>query len=98
MNLTQQQITVRVLAIPNQYHYTMADSTHKNPRNIPGPYYNDLTCIDCDMCREIAPEFFTRDDEEGLTYVWKQPLTLSEIEKAQEALACCPTETIGNDG
>jgi len=76
----------------------MADPADKNSRNVPGPYYNDLTCIDCDLCREIAPEFFTRDDEEGLTYVWKQPTSPEEIEKAEEALFSCPTETIGNDG
>lgn len=76
----------------------MADPTDKNPLNIPGKYYNDLTCIDCDLCREIAPEFFIRDDEEGLTYVWKQPTTAEEITKAEEARLACPSETIGNDG
>lgn len=76
----------------------MPDPTDKNPLNVIGRYYNDLTCIDCDLCREIAPEFFTRDDEEGATYVWKQPVTLEEIAKAEEARLCCPTETIGNDG
>lgn len=76
----------------------MADPTDKNPLNIPGRYYNDLTCIDCDLCREIAPEFFIRDEEEGVTYVWKQPTTPEDIAKAEEARLCCPTETIGNDG
>lgn len=76
----------------------MADNTDKNPKNIPGKYYNDLTCIDCDQCRDIAPEFFIRDDEEGITYVHKQPTTPAEIALAEEALNSCPTETIGNDG
>ena len=76
----------------------MADRTDKNPLNVPGTYYNDLTCIDCDLCREIAPQVFTRDDEEGLSYVWKQPVTPEEIDAAEEARQSCPTETIGNDG
>ena len=76
----------------------MADRTDKNPLNVPGTYYNDLTCIDCDLCREIAPQVFTRDEEEGLSYVWKQPVTPEEIDAAEEARQSCPTETIGNDG
>ena len=76
----------------------MADRNDKNPRNVPGKYYNDLTCIDCDLCREIAPQVFTRDDDEGLSYVWKQPATSEEIAAAEEARQSCPTETIGDDG
>ncbi len=76
----------------------MADRTDKNPLNIPGKYYNDLSCIDCDLCREIAPQFFTRDDDEGVSFVWKQPVTLDEIAAAEEARHACPTETIGDDG
>lgn len=76
----------------------MADRTDKHPKNIPGRYYNDTTCIDCDQCREIAPAFFTRDEEEGNTYVHRQSITPTEIELAEKALYSCPTETIGNDG
>ncbi len=76
----------------------MADRTDKNPLNVSGTYYNDLSCIDCDQCREIAPATFKRDDDEGLSYVWRQPLTLAEIAAAEEALLSCPSETIGNDG
>lgn len=76
----------------------MPDPSDKNPLNVPGPYYNDLTCIDCDMCRGIAPEVFAHDDDEALAYVWRQPTTPQEIAKAEEARLSCPTETIGNDG
>ncbi|MES2660213.1 MAG: ferredoxin [Verrucomicrobiota bacterium] len=76
----------------------MADRTDKNSLNAPGKYYNDLSCIDCDLCREIAPQFFTHDDDEGLSYVWKQPVTPGEIAAAEEARQSCPTETIGDDG
>jgi ferredoxin len=76
----------------------MADPTNKFFRNVPGSYYNDTSCIDCDLCRELAPAIFRRDDDEGATYVWKQPATPDEIMMAEEARAACPTETIGNDG
>lgn len=76
----------------------MANPENKNPLNIPGAYYNDDTCIDCDLCREIAPQFFRRDDLAGTTYVWRQPGTAEEIALAEDALQSCPTETIGNDG
>ncbi|MFN0125639.1 MAG: ferredoxin [Verrucomicrobiales bacterium] len=59
---------------------------------------NDTSCIDCDICRETAPEFFRRDDDEGATYVWRQPGTPGEIALAEEALLACPTDSIGNDG
>ncbi len=76
----------------------MADRTDKNPLNVPGKYYNDLSCMDCGLCPEIAPQTFTRDDDEGLPYVWKQPVTPEEIAAAEEARQGCPTETIGDDG
>lgn len=76
----------------------MADRTDKHPRNVPGSFYNDLSCIDCDMCRETAPEVFRRDDEEGLSYVWRQPDSPGTLQRAREAMDRCPTETIGCDG
>jgi ferredoxin len=76
----------------------MADKTNKHPLNAPGKYYNDLSCIDCDLCREIAPQIFVRDDEEGCSYVLRQPANEEEIALAEEAMKCCPTETIGDDG
>ena len=30
-------------------------------------------CIDCDLCREEAPKNFTRQEDEGYSYVYKQP-------------------------
>ena len=76
----------------------MADKHQKNPENVRGKFYVDATCIDCDMCRNIAPQFFTRHDDNGYSYVFKQPQTPEEIAQAEEARISCPTETIGNDG
>ncbi len=76
----------------------MAEYTEKNPLNSSGKYYNDLSCIDCGMCPDIAPTLFTRDNDEGLSYVFKQPETEEEMQLAEEALESCPTESIGRNG
>lgn len=34
----------------------MADIDEKTPLNVPGKFYVDSSCIDCDLCRETAPE------------------------------------------
>ena len=76
----------------------MAEPTQKNPENVPGPYYVDDTCTDCDLCRSVAPKFFTRADDGGYSYVFRQPVTPDEIADAEAARLECPTESIGNDG
>lgn len=76
----------------------MANFKDRVPENVPGPYYNDLTCIDCGLCPEIAPGIFKRQDDQGYSYVHRQPATPEEIALAEEARESCPTESIGNDG
>ena len=73
----------------------MADSNDKHPLNVPGKFYNDLSCIDCGMCPDLAPRFFRRDDEDGYSYVYKQPETKEEERLALDAIEACPTESIG---
>jgi ferredoxin len=63
--------------------------------NLPGLFYVDSSCIDCDQCREHAPLFFTRHDDIGMSVVSRQPLTEEDIDLCQEALEGCPTESIG---
>ncbi|MCW1913347.1 ferredoxin [Luteolibacter sp. GHJ8] len=76
----------------------MADRSDKQSKNTPGKFYNDGSCIDCDLCRETAPAFFRRDDDAGASYVWRQPLTPEELALAREAMEGCPTDSIGCDG
>ena len=38
----------------------MADKNDKRPESVPGKFYVDSQCIDCDLCRETAPANFTR--------------------------------------
>lgn len=75
----------------------MADNTDKVQKNIAGKFYNDNTCIDCGLCPEIAPQTFSRDDE-GVSYVFQQPVTADQLALANKAMEDCPTESIGNDG
>lgn len=76
----------------------MANLHDRSPENVLGRFYVDSSCTDCDLCRQIAPEIFSRQNEIGLSIVHRQPTTQAEIELAEEALGSCPSESIGNDG
>ena len=76
----------------------MADNEDKNPENVKGKLYVDSQCIDCDLCRETAPNNFTREDDEGYSYMMKQPENDEETEQCVEAMEGCPVEAIGDDG
>ena len=65
----------------------MADIDEKTPLNVPGKFYVDSSCID-----------FGRDDDEGVSYVKKQPDNDEELSACEEALEGCPVEAIGDDG
>lgn len=76
----------------------MAVKENGVPENQPGKFYVDDQCIDCDLCRDMAPDFFARSDEGGYSYVKKQPTTQEEIDQCTEALEGCPVDAIGDDG
>ena len=76
----------------------MAQLSDRHPRNIPGLWYNDTTCIDCGLCPDMLPSVFRRDAETGQTVVWRQPVTEEETALAHEARTACPTDSIGCDG
>jgi len=78
--------------------FLMADLEDKNPENVAGKFYVDSQCIDCDLCRETAPANFTREEDEGYSYLFKQPETEEETELCIEAMEGCPVEAIGDDG
>ena len=75
----------------------MADFTDKLPGQAPGPYFVDSQCIDCDLCRSVAPGNFLRNEEEGFSYVSKQPENAQEEVLVRDALENCPVEAIGED-
>lgn len=76
----------------------MADLAMKTPENASGRFYVDENCIDCDLCHEIAPGVFVRNEDEGRSYVVRQPQSPEEDELTREALESCPVEAIGDDG
>ena len=76
----------------------MADPTDKVDGQAPGRYYVDSNCIDCDVCRETAPANFEANEDEGFSFVCKQPENEEEEAQCREALEACPVEAIGDDG
>ncbi|MDA1276910.1 MAG: ferredoxin [Verrucomicrobia bacterium] len=76
----------------------MADLENRYSDNILGKYYVDNQCIDCDLCRETAPENFKRNDDGGYSFVYNQPTTEDQESQCKEAMEGCPVEAIGNDG
>ena len=76
----------------------MADKDSRLPENVPGRFYVDDQCIDCDACRETAPSCFARNDEKGYSFVHNQPASPDDEEQCMEALEGCPVEAIGDDG
>jgi glyoxylase-like metal-dependent hydrolase (beta-lactamase superfamily II)/ferredoxin len=60
--------------------------------NVPGELFVDSTCIECDTCRELAPEVFGGS---GQSFVKRQPSSEAEWREALQALVSCPTASIG---
>jgi ferredoxin len=71
---------------------------HRYPLNVPGKFYVDDQCTDCDLCRECAPNNIRRDDRYGQSYVFKQPETDEEVAAVMEGVDGCPTSAVRNDG
>lgn len=76
----------------------MADPSRKWSNNVPGSFYVDQECIDCNLCSEIAPDNFAVDEDEDHDFVKKQPVNDDELSLCAEAMECCPVEAIGNNG
>ncbi|MFL6244886.1 MAG: 4Fe-4S domain-containing protein, partial [Thermoanaerobaculia bacterium] len=71
----------------------MAQLALRLPENVPGDFFVDSTCIDCDACRIFAPAVFSDDGAQSSVY--QQPRTPDEILAAEKALISCPTASIG---
>ncbi|HKP72731.1 MAG TPA: MBL fold metallo-hydrolase, partial [Pyrinomonadaceae bacterium] len=71
----------------------MASVAQRLPENVAGDFYVDATCIDCDACRQIAPETFR--DHGDQSSVYRQPGGADETRRALMALVACPTASIG---
>ncbi|CAG7886400.1 unnamed protein product [Brassica rapa] len=67
-------------------------NSRRRTQNVDGDIYVDSTCIDCDTCRWMVPEVFTRVD--NMSAVIKQPTCKEERLNALQALLSCPTGSI----
>ena len=76
----------------------MADPENKYADNVSGDYYVDDQCIDCDLCRETAPDNFKRNEDLGYSFVYSQPASEDQESQCEKALEGCPVEAIGNEG
>lgn len=72
----------------------MANPQLRLAENVPGAFYVDSTCIDCDTCRQLAPRTFR--DHGDQSSVFRQPETAEEKFQAQMAIVACPTGSIGS--
>ena len=64
----------------------MATLQRSYPNNAPGAFFVDSTCIDCDLCRQIAPSVFGRSDAHEQSVVVRQPSEAREETRAAMAL------------
>jgi glyoxylase-like metal-dependent hydrolase (beta-lactamase superfamily II)/ferredoxin len=71
----------------------MASASKRLAANVPGDFFVDSTCIDCDACRWIAPHTFDEQGEHSRVY--RQPRSAEEQRAAELALVACPTGSIG---
>src|SRR5215831_5076025 len=73
----------------------MANANRAYSENVAGNFFVDDTCIDCDLCRQIAPSVFK--DEGDHSAVYHQPESDGETHLAAMALVACPTGSIGTN-
>ena len=71
----------------------VASLQQRLPENVPGDFFVDSTCIDCDTCSQLAPGIF-RDHGDQCS-VHRQPETDDDVRLAMMALVSCPTGSIG---
>jgi glyoxylase-like metal-dependent hydrolase (beta-lactamase superfamily II)/ferredoxin len=72
----------------------MALAGLKHKANVPGRFFVDTSCIDCDLCRQIAPAVFKEEGDQSV--VFQQPRDPGEELAATKALVTCPTASIGD--
>ena len=73
----------------------MADSKKRLDSNVPGNFFVDTTCINCDTCRQLAPRSFEEVGE--FSAVTVQPEGDERLHQAYQALLACPVGSIGTE-
>ncbi len=73
----------------------MANLKKRLATNVAGNFFVDSTCIDCDTCRQLAPESFEAVGE--YSAVVHQPEGETGLHQAYQALLACPVGSIGTE-
>jgi glyoxylase-like metal-dependent hydrolase (beta-lactamase superfamily II)/ferredoxin len=73
----------------------MADPRKRLDSNAPGNFFVDGTCINCDACRQLAPDSFEEIGQ--FSAVSRQPDSDGHVHQAYQALVACPVGAIGTD-
>lgn len=73
----------------------MADHTKRLDSNTAGNFFVDSTCINCDTCRQLAPDSFEEVGE--FSAVLRQPASSPQLHQAYQALLACPVGSIGTE-
>ena len=73
----------------------MADPKKRLDTNVPGNFFVDATCINCDTCRQLAPRSFEEVGE--FSAVTTQPENNELVHQAYQALLACPVGSIGTE-
>ena len=71
----------------------MADPKQRLDTNVQGNFFVDATCINCDTCRQLAPDSFQEVGECSAVVI--QPVGDEGLTRAYQALLACPVGSIG---
>ena len=71
----------------------MADPKQRLDTNVQGNFFVDATCINCDTCRQLAPDSFPEVGECSAVVI--QPVGDESLHRAYQALLACPVGSIG---
>ncbi len=71
----------------------MAKLSRRLASNVPGDFYVDSECIDCEACQWLAPDNF--DEKNDLARVFRQPEGEAETQRALMSVLACPVSAIG---
>jgi len=74
----------------------MADPKRRLSANVEGSWFVDETCINCDACRQYAPDVFAEVGDYSV--IQHQPQTADQVHRAELALLACPVGSIGAQG
>src|SRR5260221_71418 len=74
----------------------MAQRQLRVSQNAPGELFVDSSCIECDTCRDLAPDVYGSTPS-GQSFVPRQPQDDGAWRRALEGVVSCPTASIGGD-